>query len=88
MEKQVGMMKSSKEEQAVKEEAGKLMKNEDDKKEVLTNATIWATTQKAGGPLVWVAIVLSFLVTEMFNKWKSIQLQIPTAAPEGAEAGD
>jgi len=63
------MMKklSSKEEQAVKEEACKLMKAEDDKKEVLTNATIWATMHKAGGLLVWVAIVLSWIFTELFN---------------------
>ena len=58
------MMKklSSKEEQAAKEKAGKLMKDEDDKKEDLSKA-IWATMHKTGGPLAWVAIVLSFFVT-------------------------
>merc|ERR1712166_956651 len=91
---QVGFMKklSSKEEQAVKEEAGKLMKDEDDKKEDLDNATIWATMHKAGGPLAWVAIVSSFFVTEMFSKWGEYQLKTlstgSTAAPEGAEAAD
>jgi len=65
------------------------MKDENDKKEDLDSATIWATMHKAGGPLVWVAIVLSFFVTEMFSKWGEYQLQsLPTAAPEGAEAGD
>jgi len=93
-EKQVGFMKkmSSKEEQAAKLEAGKLMKDEDDKKEDLDNATIWATMHKAGGPLAWVAIVLSFFVTEIFSKWGDYQLQSlstdSTAATEGAEAGD
>jgi len=85
------MMKklSSREEQAAKEKAGKLMKDEDDKKEDLTNATIWATMHKTGGPLAWVAIVLSFFVTEMYRKWGDYQVvSISTAAPEGAEAGD
>jgi len=68
------------------------MKDENAKKEYLDNATIWATMHKAGGPVAWVAIVLSFFVTEMFGKWKDYQLQSlstgSTAAIEGAEAGD
>jgi len=83
---------SSEEEQAVKEEAGKLMKDEDNKKESLDDATYWAAMHKAGGPLAWVAIVLSYIVTEIFSKWGEYQLQSlstgSTAATEGAEAAD
>lgn len=83
---------SSKEEQEAKLEAGKLMIDEDDKKEDLDNATIWATMHKAGGAITWVLIVLSFFFSEIFYKWSEYQLQSlstgSTAASEGAKAGD
>jgi len=51
--------------------------------------TVWATIHKAGGLVTWVAIVLSFFVTEMFSKWKSYQLQgLSKSAAGGAETGD
>jgi len=51
--------------------------------------TVWATIHKAGGLVTWVAIVLSFFVTEMFSKWKDYQLQgLSTSAAGGAETGD
>jgi hypothetical protein len=37
------------------------MKTDDDKKEDLTNETIWSTIGMAGGPLTWLLILSSFV---------------------------
>jgi len=50
--------------------------------------TVWATMHKAGGPVTWVAIVLSFFVTEMFSKWKDYQLQSLSTGSKAAAGGD
>jgi len=43
---------------------------------------------KAGGPITWVAILLSFFVTELFSKWGEYQLQSLSTASTAAETGD
>lgn len=55
-----------KKEEAKKEEDGKLMKTDDDKKEDLQNETVWATMNLAGGPLTWIMIVGSFFAQQSF----------------------
>jgi len=65
------------------------MKDDNDKKEELKSETVWATMHKAGGPITWAAILLSFFVTEVFSKWGEYQLQsISTVSTDAAETGD
>ena len=49
---------------------GKLIVDEDDKKEELENATYWKTMNLAGGAPAWILIVLSFFVTSGFSKFR------------------
>lgn len=58
MRKKLGMGKIKEKE---KETDGSLMKTDDDKKEDLTNETIWSTIGMAGGPLTWLLILSSFV---------------------------
>ena len=53
---------------------GKLIKNDDDdEKEELETATIWKTMKLAGGWPAWVLIVLSFIVTSGFGKFRDFE---------------
>lgn len=49
-----------------KEDEGKLMVDEDDKKEDLNYETIWKTMHMAGGPLAWLFIIISFFATSSY----------------------
>jgi hypothetical protein len=52
-----------------KEEEGKLMVDDEDKKEALDYDVIWKTMHMAGGPIAWVLIVISFFITSGYSKW-------------------
>ena len=65
-----------------KEEEGKLMVDDEDKKVELEYKTITETMHMAGGPVSWIFIVLSFFITSGYSKWvnfetKSIFIDAP-----------
>lgn len=65
--KKFGVGKKSEDDKA----DGKLIKNDDDDEKVeLENATIWKTMKLAGGWPAWILIVLSFIVTSGFSKFR------------------